>query len=162
MKISRQEPKAVRAADTDIRFTSILEPAYQEDLEKLLFFNPLQTRAHAGISESIREYGVPNVVTNGERLRIQLDGLPETQSLFALNHRPKKPELVGVMVYARVDIEHIVLLHIAVKEEYSRLGKYGEAMLVPRLLTQLREIGRRIKGVRAINLKYQSGLILPL
>lgn len=64
------------------------------------------------------------------------------------------------MVYMRTNPENIVLLHIAVKEDYSRTGIYGDEMLVLRFMTQLRGIARRIKGICSITLKYSSGLVI--
>ncbi len=145
-----------------IRFTSVLGLEYREDLEELLFFNPQQRKALTGINHSISEYGVPNVIETAARLRISVEGLPESQTLFALDYSEEVPILAGVMVYMRTDPENLVLLHIAVKEDYSRSGIYGDEMLVLRFMTQLRDIARRIKGIRAITLKYSSGLVIPV
>ncbi len=145
-----------------IRFTSILGLEYREDLEELMFFNPQQRKALTGINHTIAEYGVPNVVEANKRLRISVEGLPESQTLFALDDSAKKPILAGVMVYMRTDPENLVLLHIAVKEDYSRSGIYGDEMLVLRFMTQLRDIAKRIRGIRSITLKYSSGLVIPV
>ncbi len=145
-----------------IRFSSILDREYRDDLEDLMFFNPQQRKALTGINHSISEYGVPSIVETNNRLRISVEGLPESQTLFALDHSAQKPVLAGVMVYMRTDLENLVLLHIAVKEDYSRSGIYGDEMLVLRFMTQLRDIAKRIKGIRAITLKYSSGLVIPV
>ncbi len=145
-----------------IRFSSILDREYRDDLEDLMFFNPQQRKALTGINHSISEYGVPSIVETNNRLRISVEGLPESQTLFALDHSAQKPVLAGVMVYMRTDPENLVLLHIAVKEDYSRSGIYGDEMLVLRFMTQLRDIAKRIKGIRAITLKYSSGLVIPV
>ncbi len=145
-----------------IRFTSILGHEYRDELESLMFFNPQQKKAQAGISRAIRDYGVPNIVEENGRLRISVEGLPESQTLYALDPAGEKPLLAGVMVYMRTDPENLVLLHIAVDEDYSRSGIHAEEMLVLRFMTQLREIAKRIKGIRAITLKYSSGLVIPV
>jgi len=145
-----------------IGFSSVLGAEYREELEELLFFNPQQRRALSGIDRSISEYGVPTIVVDHNHLRIAVDGLPETQTLYALDYTWEKPVLAGVMVFVRSDLENIILLHIAVREDYSRVGKYADEMLVLRLTTQLRRIAKRIKGVRAITLKYSSGLVIPV
>ncbi|HYK87168.1 MAG TPA: hypothetical protein VE398_00240 [Acidobacteriota bacterium] len=145
-----------------IRFSSVLGLEYRDDLEELMFFNPQQRKALTGINHSISEYGVPNVVESNQRLRISVEGLPESQTLFAMDYTKEKPVLAGVMVYMRTDPENLVLLHIAVREDYSRSGIYGDEMLVLRFMTQLRDIAKRIKGIRAITLKYSSGLVIPV
>jgi len=147
---------------SQIRFSSVLEHEYREELEDLMFFNPQQRKALTGINHAISEYGVPSVVEANGRLRMSVEGLPECQTLFALDHSAEKPILAGVMVYMRTDPENIVLLHIAVKEDYSRTGIYGDEMLVLRFMTQLRDIAKRIKGIRSITLKYSSGLVIPV
>ena len=145
-----------------IRFSSILEQDYRNDLEELIFFNPQQRKALTGINHAISEYGVPSVVETSGRLRITVEGAPESQTLFALDCSADKPVLAGVMVYMRTNPENLVLLHIAVKEDYSRSGIYGDEMLVLRFMTQLRDIAKRIKGIRSITLKYSSGLVIPV
>ena len=102
------------------------------------------------------------MVEDSGRLRISVEGLPESQTLFALDVSEEKPILAGVMVYMRTDPENLVLLHIAVREDYSRAGIYGDEMLVWRFMTQLRDIAKRIKGIRSITLKYSSGLVIPV
>lgn len=143
-----------------IRFSSILGHEYHDELEQLMFFNPQQRKALTGIKDAISEYGMPSVVETDGRLRISLEGAPESQTLFALDDSREKPILAGVMVYMRTNPENIVLLHIAVKEDYSRTGIYGDEMLVLRFMTQLRGIARRIKGICSITLKYSSGLVI--
>ncbi len=145
-----------------IHFSSILDREYRDDLEELMFFNPQQGKALTGINHAISEYGVPSVVEDNGRLRVSVEGLPESQSLFALDISEKKPVLAGVMVYMRTDPENLVLLHIAVHADYSRTGIYGDEMLVWRFMTQLRDIAKRIKGIRTITLKYSSGLTIPV
>ena len=145
-----------------IRFSSILGTDYRSELEELMFFNPQQNKALTGISHAISEYGVPVIVEDNGRLRISVEGLPESQTLFALDDSSEKPILAGVMVYMRTDPENLVLLHIAVHEDYSRAGIYGDEMLVWRFMTQLRDIAKRIKGIRSITLKYSSGLVIPV
>jgi hypothetical protein len=147
---------------SNIRFSSILGHEYRDDLEELMFFNPQQRKALMGINHAISEYGVPSVVVTNGRLRISVEGAPESQTLFALDHSTEKAILAGVMVYMRIDPENMVLLHIAVKEDYSRMGKYADEMLVLRFMTQLRDIAKRIKGIRSITLKYDPGLVIPV
>ena len=163
--VPKQPPLPVAeppVARNDIRLTSLLENRYQEDLEGLMFFNPQQKKALAGISRSIKDFGIPSVFPEGERLRIKVEGLPEAQAIFALEHRVDPPELIGVMVFVRLDPENLVLLHIAVREDYSRGGKHGDEMLVARFVGELRTIARRIRGVRHVILKYSGGLMIPV
>ncbi len=145
-----------------IGFCSTLSSEYLEDLEKLLFFNPQQSRNLPGIHDSIQEYGVPSIYIENERLRVRLENLPGTQTVFALEDTTDRASLVGVMVYSRVDIETIVLLHIAVRQEFSRFGSRAGIGLVGLMMAQLRSISRSLKGVTSIHLKYAKGLVFPV
>ena len=147
---------------SNIQFSSVLGAEYHEELEKLMFFNPGQEKALPGIYDSINEYGLPSIVEEGERLRINVEGLGAAQTLFALDQQGEKNLLVGVMVFCRISIETIVLLHIAVLEEYSWAGKFADEMVVLRLMSKLREIAKRLKGVQNIRLQYASGLTVPV
>ncbi len=147
---------------TRIGFSSILGSEYLEDLERLLFFNPLQERALTGIHHSIREHGVPSIYLDNGRLRVKVEEPSEVQTLYALEDSDEKPVLVGVMVFSRADAETIDLLHIAIREEYSRFGAKSDTGLVSKFLEQLRQIARGLKGVRSICLKYAAGLKLPV
>ncbi len=147
---------------TRIGFSSILGSEYLEDLERLLFFNPQQERAIDGIHHSIREHGVPSIYLDKGKLRVKVEEPSEVQTLYALDDSGGKPELVGVMVFSRTNTDTLDLLHIAIREEYSRFGAKADAGLVSRFLEQLRHIARCLKGVRSICLKYASGLKLPV
>lgn len=145
-----------------ITFSSVLGTSFREALEKLLFFNPQQDKARSAIHESIAEYGLPTIHLDKDRLRVRVAGLPGAQALFALEESGNGQALVGVMVYARVDLESLVLVHIAVAEEYSQAGEKAGTGLVTMYLGQLRQIARKVKGVRSITVKYASGLVLPI
>jgi len=145
-----------------IGFTSVLGSEYLEDLERLLFFNPQQNKTITGISESIADYGVPNVYVDQGRLRIRLENLPGAQTVFVLEDSSNTPVLVGVMIYSRIDLENLVLLHIAVREEYSRFGSRADVGLVNKMMGQMRVIARKLNGVRSIHLKYTKGLVFPV
>ena len=145
-----------------IGFTSVLGSEYLEDLERLLFFNPQQNKTITGISESIADYGVPNVYVEQGRLRIRLENLPGAQTVFVLEDSSNTPVLVGVMIYSRIDLENLVLLHIAVREEYSRFGSRADVGLVNKMMGQMRVIARKLNGVRSIHLKYTKGLVFPV
>ncbi len=147
---------------TRIGFSSVLGSEYLEDLEHLLFFNPMQERAIDGIHHSIREHGVPSIYLENGRLRVKVEDPPDVQTLYALDDASGKPLLVGVMVFSRSNEETIDLLHIAIREEYSRFGEKADIGLVSKFLDQLKKIARRLKGVQSICLKYAAGLKVPV
>ena len=134
------------------RFTSIIKPGYSKELEELLFFNPGQHIAHSEIMESIEMFGEPLVYVDGDSLRISTSKLGQVQTLFAFDG----DILAGVMLYSRVSIQRLVVIHIAANKNYSSQGKYAKEMLVLRICQKLRECARRIKGVETINILYRG------
>lgn len=131
-----------------LRYTSTLNPEYNEELERLMFFNPRQHTALDAIENSLEQFGSPSVYNDGGCLRVKVEKLDGVQSLFALDG----DTLVGVLVYSRVLFERLTVLHIAVDQDYSSDGKFAHHMLVMRLLELLRDNARRIKGIESIRL----------
>jgi len=58
------------------------------------------------------------------------------------------------MVYFRTEVETILLLHVAVKEQYCSTGNHSNELVALRMISELREIARRLKGVRSILVTY--------
>jgi hypothetical protein len=131
-----------------LRYTSILKPDYSEELEQLMFFNSGQQAALAAIMDSLETFGSPSVYVEGGSLRVKVEKLDEVQTLYALDD----DTLVGVLVYSRISLERLTVIHIAVNEEYSAHGKLAHNMLVMRMLELLRNSARRIKGVKTIGI----------
>ena len=135
-----------------LRYTSTLKPEYSEELERLLFFNPGQQDALAAIMDSLDTFGSPSVYTDNGVLRVKVEKLDEVQTLYAM----EDDTLVGVLVYSRVILDCLTVLHIAVDEEYSVHGNNASNMLVMRMLELLRKNARLIKGVKTIRLMCNS------
>jgi hypothetical protein len=131
-----------------LRYTSTLNPEYGEELERLMFFNPGQQKALESIIDSLETFGSPSVYVDSGKLRVKVEKLNEVQTLFALD----EDTLIGVLVYSRIVLDRLTVIHIAVHHEYSSHGKYANNMLVLRMLELLRNNARRIKGVRAIRI----------
>ena len=140
-----------------LSFSSVLATDYFLDLQSLLFFNPHQERVKCGLIESLEKFGSPDIVVDGGFLHVTVGSSWNIQTLFALDDdNGQKPKLAGVIIYVRIDDENIVVVHVAVKEEYSVDGRYAGKMLPMRFLVKLREIARRIRGVRSITLVYDE------
>lgn len=133
-----------------LRYTSTLPADYGEQLERLMFFNPGQHNALAAIVDSVEVFGAPSVYEDDGRLRVKVDKLEDVQALFALDD----DVLVGVLIYSRVTLARLAVIHIAVDQDYSTGGKLAGSMLVMRLLELLRSNARRIKGIETIRMMY--------
>ena len=140
-----------------IRYTSIYGVRHRRELEKLLFLNPRQHRVRAAILDGIEQYGVPKIVAEGDRLRVALDSGREVQTLFAVASSLLRSKLAGVMIYTRLNDETILLLHLAVAEDYSSHGRHRKEMLAVRFVEQLRAIAARVKGVRRVRVLLGHG-----
>jgi hypothetical protein len=142
-----------------LNFSSILPVDRRDELEAMMFFNPQQGDHESSINASILSYGFPKIIQEGDYLRIGIEG-KEVQTLYAFVHRGKLEELAGVIVYTRISPDTLVLLHMAVKPEYSYADGYKNELVLVRMLAQIRSIAKRIQGVKNLSIAY-AGQILP-
>ena len=165
-----------RQTMTGIEFTSIVDPSQREELERLLFFNQNQDKVQEELPLLIRRYGMARVIVSNDRLRVVLDSSPEPQTLFALEEAgvaspqtdgsiPQNPahlaeragtkksdgpdRLVGVMVYLR-EHDTLSLIIAAVREDYAGARSDRKEPLARSMVDVLREIARRVKGIRSV------------
>jgi hypothetical protein len=142
-----------------LNFSSILPVDRRDELEAMMFFNPQQGDHESSINASILSYGFPKIIQEEDYLRIGIEG-KEVQTLYAFVLRGKLEELAGVIVYTRISPDTLVLLHMAVKPEYSYADGYKNELVLVRMLAQIRSIAKRIKGVKNLSIAY-AGQILP-
>jgi hypothetical protein len=144
-------------------FSSSLPSACRRDLEALLFFNPRQHHVHGKIIEAVRRFGAPEIVADGDRLRIEARGFEGLQTLYALEDSGSaRPKLCGVVMYVREDAETLFIVHIAVLPSYSMFGKHAGKGLTFRMIEEVRGIARRIKGVKGVKILYLRGVVQRL
>lgn len=137
---------------SDVFFTSVLDSRYRRDLDSLLFFNANQQRMSEAILHVLDRWGAPRIASIGDRLRVVLDAVPGVQSLYALVGTEDRSELIGVVVFTRDD-DRLVVLYVAVREDYSATGRKAHELLLLRIVDQLRDIGRRISGIESVLLR---------
>lgn len=138
-----------------VEFKSYVAAAHRAELEQLVFFNACQTRVWQDIADAVERFGPPELVGEGERLRVRLRDEPDVQCLFAIEIPSGRP--VGLAVYMRPDREHITVLHVGVAEDFASGGPRADEFLLLRLLRELRRCSRRVKGVRRLELFYLRG-----
>lgn len=137
---------------TPVTFASRIPEEHRQTLERLLFFNGCQGRVAQGIVDAIEQYGPPEIQSDGGWLRVRVATLPDVQSLFALDGATGVP--IGVAVYMRADLEHVVVLHIGLAEAYCAGGEREGWNLLLRLMKEIRRSSKRLKGVRRLNVLY--------
>jgi hypothetical protein len=134
-----------------VEFSSVLPEEFRQDLETLLFFNPLQARARSGIIQSLERYGQPHVHVENGTLRVRVGDLPDVQALYALAGQDDAYELVGVAVFTR-EGDRLTILHLAVSQ--AAAAQAGDGLLALRLASAIREVGRSVHGIRRVLLPY--------
>jgi hypothetical protein len=134
-------------------FSSSLNSDQRDELESLMFFHPEQGQHISSINASISSYGFPKVIEEKGALRIGIEGL-EVQTLYAFVDRGVIKDLAGVLVYTRIHFDTLVLLHMAVRPEFCYSIGYKNELVLVRILTQLRSIAKRIKGIKKLSILY--------
>ena len=149
--------RAAELMSRDITFSSALPEQRREELAELMFFNTQQHRVRNDIVHAIERYGMPEIVTTDGSLRFSVGELGLVQSLFALEGTPQTGRLLGVMLYARVTTERLVLLHIGVDPSHASGGEAAERLLAMQLIGQLRTAAKLIVGIDEIEILYGRG-----
>lgn len=130
-----------------MEFSAVLPDAFREDVEYLLYFNPLQSRAVRGICSSLDRYGQPTVTSENGQVAVRLSRLGRVQTLFAVMEDTNSCELAGLALFIR-ETDSLVIAHLAVAEKFA--GKREHGPLALRLALQIRRIAKRLKGVRRV------------
>ena len=139
-----------------IGLKSRLPATMRGQLEALLFFNAGQHRMRQEIEATIERYGIPELIDDNGWLRVQVAGIPEVQTLYAVHDEDGRSRPVGVIVYVRDSFERITVLHVGVADDYAFGGRYGRERVLQRLLQQIRQVARRTSGIRHVEVAYRQ------
>lgn len=143
-------------------FSSQLPLAERDRLEDMVFFNRDQEKVRAQILACVQKYGVPAIVEDGPWLRFRVPGFSAVQSLYALDVARDADTVAGVAMFVRESSETMLLLHLAVHEEYTADGAAGEQWVAPQLIAALRAICLQTRGVGELRLLYPREVVLPI
>jgi hypothetical protein len=149
-------PRARRVvpAARRIRLSSLLPSSFREELERIVFFNPEQQAVMARLVEAVHRFGVPAIVEEQDHLRFQVPALGMLQTLYALDETDGEPRLAGVAMFTRDGLATIVVLHVALHEDYTVHGRWAAAAVVGRLLAAIRGAALRTHGIRMLRVPY--------
>ena len=139
----------------EISVKSRLPATMRGQLEALLFFNSGQSRIRRAIEATIELYGIPEIIEDSGWLRVQVAGVPEVQTLFAVHQEGGGARPVGVVVYVRDTFERITVVHLGIADDYAFGGRYAQERVLPRLLQQIRQVARRTSGIRHVEVAYR-------
>jgi hypothetical protein len=144
------------AVISQITFVSTLPAEHYHQLEVLLFFNGRQHRVRKGIEAAISRYGAPEIVAEGQQLRVRVGGETDAQCLFAVEREGSMSRPVGVILYVRDSFERITVLHLVVAEAYAAGGPRAGHNLLLRLVQAVRRVARCTAGIRHVELVYSE------
>lgn len=133
----------------------MLPIAYRDELERIVFFNPEQDRVTKSIIDSVHRYGVPLIVEEEATLRFRVPAFGPVQTLYALDTDLQPARLAGVVMFMRASLDTLLLLHLAVHEDYGARGIHSGMWVTPRLLTTVRSACRRVRGITCMRLPYR-------
>lgn len=134
---------------SEIVYASSLSPEHRERIVQILFFNAHQAIATKSVAFVAERYGLPRVTVEDERLRVGLAGAIQTQTLFAVLRERSGEHPVGVVVYTR-EGDALVVLYVAVHEDFSSRGPRADRKLLIHMTKEIRAIARRVKGVDSL------------
>jgi hypothetical protein len=141
---------------TTFEIRSSLDAAYRGSLERLMYFNPRQHEAESGIEEVIDAYGTPMIVSGPSGLHVVVGRRQDAQCLFALASTAAGLTLAGMIVYLRVSIEEMLVLHVAVADSFGRNRRLS-LEVVMLLVRSVRQITQRLRGIRHLRMLYLPG-----
>jgi hypothetical protein len=151
-----------RAKQSSVFLSSVLPLAHRDELERIVFFNPQQSRFIDPVLAAVNSYGVPAIVEERDRLRLSVPAFPSIQTLYALDGPRQTAELVGVTAFVRETADSMLLLHVAVHQDYSTDGPKADEWLPVRLVSAVRDICRRTRGITWLRVLYPKHARYPL
>ena len=135
---------------------SSLDASHRGALERLMYFNPRQHEAEIGIADVVDEYGTPIIVDDQAGLHVTGGRRPDAQCLFALASTSAGLTLAGMIVFLRVSIEEMLVLHVAVADTFGRNRRLSLEVVMA-LVRSVREAGHRLRGTRHFRMLYLPG-----
>jgi hypothetical protein len=143
-------------------FSSVLPLAYRDELERIVFFNPRQDRVSKAVVDSVHQFGVPSIVEDQGTLRFRVPAFGAVQTLYALDQDINPATLLGVAIFVRENRKTVLVLHLAVHEDYAVGGPNEEDWVASRLLATVRSACRHIRGIKRLRLLYPREFFLKL
>jgi hypothetical protein len=137
-----------------IRLSSVLAASFRDELERIVFFNPEQGSVTAPLLDSVHRYGVPSIVEEDGCLRFRVDAFGMLQTLYAFDETEPPASLVGVAMFARDKRASLLVLHLAVHEDFTSQGKWANAGVVGQIVAAVRGAAIRTRGIRTLRILY--------
>ena len=114
-----------------VEITSLLPAVARDELERITFFNQEQYQVARSVVEAVYRYGVPTIVEEKGYLRFRVATFGPVQSLYAVDCTEEYPQFAGVVIFVRTAEREILVLHLAVHEDYTARGRLAVAWVTP-------------------------------
>lgn len=124
----------------------------------MVFFNPEQSLITGKLVALVRRYGVPEIFEDAGCLRFRSRGLGVLQTLYCLDATEGTDHLVGVAMFTRLRRRSLVVVHLAVHEDYTSRGRWSGEAVVAQLIAAIRTVGLRTRGVTILRILYPHDL----
>jgi hypothetical protein len=134
--------------------SSVLPLAYRDELERIVFFNPQQSRFIDPVLAAVNRYGIPAIIEEKDRLRLSVPAFAAVQTLYALDGPAPTAVLAGVAAFVRETEDTMLLLHVAVHQDYTTEGPRADEWVPVRLVSAVRDICRRTRGITCLRVLY--------
>src|SRR5439155_10793196 len=102
----------------------------------------------ASMLHSIERYGSPRITERDRHLVLELDQLPDVQTLYILKDDGPNTSLSGIVVYTREEAS-LRVIYVGLTPEEAH-GTGGSDYLLVEIFRLLRTIGQRVRGIRFI------------
>lgn len=137
-----------------LAFSSVLPLSYRDELERIVFFNPEQGRFMDPLLAAVNSYGVPAILEDSDRLRLRVPAFLSIQTLYALDEIGEQRVLAGVAAFVRESDDSMLVIHVAVHQDYTAHGRLADGWVAVRLMAAVRDICRRTRGITNLRVLY--------
>jgi len=114
-----------------------------------------------GIADVVDTYGTPMIVADAAGLHVAVDRRHDAQCLFAVTSTTAGPTLAGMIVFLRVSIEEMTVLHVAVADTFGRNRRLSLEVVMA-LVRSVRDVAQRLRGTKHLRMLYLPGGRVPV
>jgi hypothetical protein len=154
-------PGTSTARRSPFHFCSSVPLDLWKEVEALFYFHPRQDELQERIRACVAEFGMPEILKRGERIHVGIAS-NGAQCLFACHGESRAGVPVGVAVYLRTGADLVRILHLAIDPAYEHGGGRAELNLAMALVNEVRQMARRVSGVRRVQLPYAARAYLSV
>jgi hypothetical protein len=143
----------------DLTFKARIPANLKDELIRLFYFNNNQTRYAKPILRAVEQYGSPEIVEHDNTISLALSGNNKGQALFALDCDSADASLIGALIYTRVGVDAIAIIHLVIQEDASSVFAQNGVNLTQVFVQHIEKIAARVKNINKLALPYSRKII---